>query len=219
MGRFFRQGSNHLWQQWPGAWAGREPGLGGSLGCPGHVKTRLAPGGGADGSFALPGTRRWRVVGAPTPKTEALGPVMTALQGLSRGAGWLGLWQLAQMGPGQSVIQVLWISLSCLKNKCVMSVVLTSSKKKKKKNTLKFFFNKKELYPYSKFVSQIKREALSCPSELLCGVYPRRMCVKLASLDKRETPRASHSQLSLLGLPGRFGDAPCQQSWQSSACV
>lgn len=43
--------------------------------------------------------------------------------------------------------------------------------KKKKKNTLKFFFNKKELYPYSKFVSQIKREALSYPSELLKGCW------------------------------------------------
>ena len=82
-----------------------------------------------------------------------------------------------------------------------------------------FFFNKKEVYTYSKFVSQVKREALSCPSELLRGVYPRCICVKLASPDKMETPRASHSQLSLLGLPGRFGDAPCQQSWRSSACV
>lgn len=84
-----------------------------------------------------------------------------------------------------------------------MSVFKHLPKKKKNQNALKvffFFFNKKELYTYPKFVSQIKREALSCPSELLCGVYPRHMCVKLTSPDKMETPRARYSQLSLLGL-------------------
>lgn len=70
---------------------GWEPVMGGSLVCPGAHEDQAGPRGGAAGSFAIPGTCLWRGVGALAPKTEAPGPVMTALQGLSRGAGWLGL--------------------------------------------------------------------------------------------------------------------------------